>query len=105
MFYRTLGGKPPIAQSPFGSQLTEAHAKTVLISDAECRIESDAELKRSAYAIDKRLHNRVRRCEYLFNVSRSAVIEAALLLFFRDFKAEAEVGQRLREIGASKRRR
>ena len=60
---------------------------------------------KKGYSIDSTMVRRVAKCAYLFEVSESAVLEAALRRFFWEHKTDDELRKRLAEAGATKRRR
>jgi hypothetical protein len=62
-------------------------------------------LARLSARVDARVEDAVRTCEYLHRVSKSAVVEIALLDFFARRGTPDAVGSYLKGAGASQRRR
>lgn len=84
---------------------TKAEDPALAISDADFRIDGDADLDRLSSMVDTRIAKRVAKCNYLFGVSKSAVVETALLNFFHQYSTDAAIAASLEAVGAGKRRR
>jgi len=92
-------------QGPLWSEPTKVQDPALPIADDDFRIAGDADLQRLSSMVDKRLAKRVEKCNYLFGVSKSAVVEAALLTFFHQHPNDDAVGESLEAVGAARRRR